>query len=130
MTLYNTTNAEITYNPNSNVLTQTIKGYLDSAALQAFQQELIRICRRNGISKIIADTKKQKVLKQEDMEWMISQVIPSLIQCKVRQFALVMPENPFGQLAVEKFTEAAAPLQVKIFPDYKSSHSWICSELN
>jgi hypothetical protein len=125
MTLYQSPNARITYDATNNVLTQTINGYLNTNSLREFQGELVKICSQKKISKIIADTKNQKVLKKEDMDWMIENVIPSLKSCNIKQFAILMPDNIFGQAAVETFAQAAGELEVKIFSDHSTLHTWI-----
>ena len=125
MEIYNTKDATITYHTENNVLVQTINDYLSSNSLREFQTEFINICQTLKVSKIISDTKQQKVIQIEDLEWMKYFVIPSMINSGVKYFAIVMPESTFGKLAMKSFADAANEITVKLFEDLLSAKEWI-----
>ena len=108
---------QISKHPNNN--------YLNSNALREYQTEFIKICQALKVSKIISDTKQQKVIQPEDLKWMKQFIIPGMINSGVEYLALVMPENPLGKIAMQSFAEAANEITVKLFEDLLSANEWI-----
>ena len=125
MEIYNTKDAVITYHTENNVLVQTINDYLNSNALREFYTEFVKICKTLKVSKIISDTKQQKIIQLEDLEWMKYFIIPETISSGVEYFAIVMPENTFGKLAMKSIAEAANEITVNLFEDLLSAKEWI-----
>ena len=125
MEIYNTKDAKITYHTENNILVQTINDYLNSNSLREFQTEFIKICDKLKVSKIISDAKQQKIIQHEDLEWMKYFIIPEMINNGVEYFAIVIPESPFGKLAMKSFADAANEITVKLFEDLLSAEEWI-----
>ena len=128
MEIYNTKDTSITYHTENNILVQTINDYLSSNALREFQTEFVKICQDLKVSKIISDAKQQKVIQFEDLEWMKYFVIPGMINSGVEYFAIVIPENPFGKLAMKSFAEAANEITVNLFEDLQSAKEWMLNQ--
>ncbi len=125
--IYKSPAASITYNATHNCILQTVNNYLHSEELKNFQTALIKFCKGNSPGRIIADTTKLKVIKSDDMEWLSNEVLPALSECGIRYFAIVMPNNPFGEMAVKLFIEASSDITMQIFEDLPSAQQWIRS---
>ncbi len=125
MEIYRSSSASIVYDEEHNCILQTIHNFLNSEELKRFQTRLIRFCDNKNASKIIADTTNLKAVRSDDMSWLSTEVLPALSNCGVRHFAIVMPENPFGEMAVRMFIEAASEIHMKVFNDLSLARQWI-----
>ena len=117
MEIYNTKDAKITYHTENNILVQTINDYLNSNSLREFYTEFVKICQDLKVSKIIFNTKNQKVIHFEDLEWMKYFVISAMVNSGVKHLAIVIPENPFGKLAMKSFADIIDEITVNLFED-------------
>ena len=128
MEIYKTKAASITYHSDQNYIKQTIHDFLPSQELTELQASLLKLCKTKTTDKIIADCANLKAVKPEDIKWMINAVLPQLTYCGIKYFAIVIPDNPFGQLAVKLFVEANSNIKMKIFNDLPTAQNWIYSE--
>lgn len=125
MNVYKSSTASITYNEDHNCITQTIDNFLHTEELKKFQTFLINYCKNKKASKIIADTTNLKVVKVSDINWMSSRVLPALSKCGVKYFAIVLPKDPFGEMAVRLLVESSSDITMEIFGDLSSAQQWI-----
>jgi len=124
MEIYKSTAASITYNAEHNCIVQKINSFFNSEELKNFQTDLIKFCEKRNVKRIIADTTNLKVVKADDMSWLSGHVLPSLSNYGVECFAVVMPNNPFGQVAIDTFVQASSKITIKVFEDLVSAKSW------
>ena len=125
MEIYKSNDATITYNNDHQCIHQTVKNFLHSDELKRFQTKLIDFCKTNHPKKVITDSSKLKVVKTNDLNWMSNEVLPALSRSGVQYFAIIMPDNPFGEMAVKMFVETSSDITMKIFNDLPSAQQWI-----
>jgi hypothetical protein len=125
MEVYKSSIASITYSEDHNCITQTIDSFLHTEELKKFQTSLIYYCKNKKASKIIADTTNLKVVRVDDVNWMTTRVVPVLAKCGVKHFAIVLPNDPFGEMAVKLFVESSSDINMEIFGDLPSAQKWI-----
>ncbi len=125
MEVYNSSAASISYNDEHQCVLQTINNFLHTEELKKFQNALINFCKLRNPKRIIADATNLKVVKADDLNWLSDEVLPSLSDSGVKYFAIVMPDNPFGEMAVKLFVDASEDIVMKIFDDLPSAQQWI-----
>ena len=52
-------------------------------------------------------------------------IVPNLIKSDIEYFAIVMPENTYGKIAVKYFADAINKITVNLFEDLLTAKEWI-----
>ncbi len=125
MILYSTSKVSIRLVEEQEYIEQSVKGFISSDELKTFQNELLGQCKQHKVEKILCDTRELKVVRSEDMAWMVSNIRPYLQQCGIRYFAIISPQNVFGQIAVNLFTESDGSMQIRLFETKEQAVVWL-----
>ena len=85
------------------------------------------ILEKNGAKKWLSDDRQNPVMKQEDMKWTSTVWRPRVIKAGWKYWAIILPEQIAGKMAMKKIVEEYADLgvMVRIFSDSDEALNWL-----
>jgi hypothetical protein len=116
---------ELKHDPALKCVVQTWKGYCESSEFRKAIVDTLTFFEQNNVSRIISDTRKQKVVKPEDTDWVATTVNPKLISNGLRKMAFILPEDVFASLSVDRFLKISNNFELGHFQDMEEAKSWI-----
>jgi hypothetical protein len=95
-----------------------------------FQEGLIKeakLLEKKEAIKILSDDRKNPIMKQEDMKWTAATLRPLYLKAGCKYWAIVLPEQVAGQMAMKKIIKEYADLGVaiEIFDDPDKALKWL-----
>ena len=125
MLIYDTSNVEISYDPNKQQVIQTWNEFVPSEIFREAIDKTVEFVANNSVSSIISDTLKQRAVKLEDSDYAAS-VVPILFESGLKAMAFVIPENIFTKMALKKFADVEKPNNdVQYFTNMDEAIEWV-----
>ena len=125
MMLYDSLEACIIHIERKEYAYVAVEGYLVTEKLMNFLDRLVFLCTKKTVKKIFFDTSKLSVVNKNDVIWIKEHVFPALSYCNIEKVAFLMPENPFGALALKALIIETKHATMKIFNSMEEAEKWI-----
>ena len=74
---------------------------------------------------IISDTRKHKVIRAADTDWVVKEINPQLIANGMQKMAFVLPQDQFAALSVDRFNKITDNFEIGNFDEMDSAKAWI-----
>ncbi len=103
----------------------TIEGFFNSEKLKDFSLKIIELCRTEKVSKLLFDSTKLTIIKLDDINWLLKNVIPDLKQQELQKVAFIMPENNFGFVSINRLLCTVDKDRVKLFESFEQAEEWL-----
>lgn len=124
--LYNSVNASVMYLKNREYIYIALEGFLNSESINGFNNALINGIKQSDAKKFLFDTSKINVIKSEEVQWLVNNIIPYLAKDRFSKIAFLKPENYFGNKSVESLSNALKDsISVKTFPNMEQAERWL-----
>jgi hypothetical protein len=103
------------------------RGFVSSSFLRQAITDALVLARQHRIRGWIADDRLLGPIRPADLEWIGTQVLPTLISIGVQRLARIEAADPMNKLLINKTQEDAQqafPLEIRVFTDLQEARRW------
>jgi hypothetical protein len=88
------------------------------------------LLRKHNATKWLSDDRKFPVQSPEDSQWGEAIWFPQTVEAGWKHWAIVMPQNPIGQISIKQLVKksAAGGVNTQIFTDVDEAMKWLESQ--
>lgn len=116
----------IEYSSGLKTLIQNWNGFSSSEEFRYAINVTLEFFKQNeSVENILSDTRKQKVVNSEDVEWVADTINPKLVENGLKKIAFIFPEDIYASLSVGHFIEKSHGFDIGYFDDLEKAKSWI-----
>ncbi|UII19945.1 hypothetical protein [Fulvivirga ligni] len=127
-----TENAVVKHEESLNALFVELKGYIPLETLKSVIEREYAMIKHYKLSKCLVDLRGIKVYAPGAQELVKTEWFPTVKSLGVKQVAIIIPEDIFGKLAMEKAHEEQTKTQDKStqnFKDIESAKEWLANDV-
>ena len=114
----------ITYSPDKQQLTQTWKGFADSASFRQGIDSSVRICQTENVSTLLSDTTQQNVVRQADAQY-AADAAREMTKSGVKALAFILSRDIFNKMTVKNLADQRPTENVRYFDSREEAESWL-----
>ena len=119
--------ATIEWIESGKIVRKTFNGFIYGEEMKnAFNAGLATLEQQQG-HKWLSDNRFVKVYKQEDSDWINEVWFPAVLKAGWKYWAVLEPEDYYGQLSMKKFTQTFAKqgLTLEVFTRMEDAIEWL-----
>jgi hypothetical protein len=115
------------YYPESKILHHQMHKFFFGQTFRDIMNTATDVFQKYGVQKWLADDTAVTAWTKEDQEWGSSDWFPRALKSGWRYWAIIMPQNTLGQLAVKRVAEkyAAHGIQTRTFSSVDEAKKWL-----
>jgi hypothetical protein len=125
--IFKNENISIWYHDDFKIIHHKFHKFTTGKILKESLNKELEAIRKYSVVKILSDDKENPIMKKEDMEWTASEWRPAVIKEGWKFWAIVLPEQTAGQMALKKIISeyAKTGVTVQAFTDSNAAFEWI-----
>ncbi|HAS45000.1 MAG TPA: hypothetical protein DCS93_31250 [Microscillaceae bacterium] len=121
--------ATIDYDQSKNTLMLTWHRFAQEDAFRSVMTKFYDLSTQLKVSKWLFDSRKQGLISSKDQKWTVSEVVNRKLDTTQIKTAVVMPENTFMKVSVNKITSEletqAADQNYQLFKSPEQALTWL-----
>lgn len=129
-TLYESSFVTVWYHPETKIVHHQIHKFVFGEEFKKFLWIGTEAIRKNHAQKWLSDDRSNTVVRQEDIDWGMTNWFPETLQAGWKYWAIVQPEKVIAQINMKKLVEdyAKAGMVAKFFSDPDEAMRWLESQ--
>jgi hypothetical protein len=130
MVYFENTHATIRWDEEDRIASIEWHGFADGEDYRRLLNMLLELLEQKSASRILADSRKAKVVTPADQEWVSSTWSPRANKAGLRSVALLVPESMVAKMSLERMRVrymASTGGRVQYFTDAEDAKKWLCS---
>ncbi|MGV3586963.1 MAG: STAS/SEC14 domain-containing protein [Adhaeribacter sp.] len=112
--------ATITYDPEWELGTARIEGFLNSQEFREIILVGVKLIAEYKPLRWLSDNSKMKVIRQLDQEWYLANALPQILQSSIRRNAIIVSEDIFNKMAVAQLIKRAGNLEDMVLQEFNN----------
>jgi hypothetical protein len=125
MIVFNSMEACIIYIESKHYAYMAIEGYLQTSKIKEFASKFAALCQERMVHFLIFDTSKIAAVKHNDLIWIVDNILPIIQNSSIKRTAFLIPENPFGEIALNSFLKKINSPNVEVFEKMELAEKWV-----
>ena len=119
--------ASVRWDPTSKLVQVEWEGWADSAEFGALLDAEIRALSEHHASRLLADCRRQKVLRPDDQERADKEWLPRALVAGLKRFAIVLPTSVLAAMNVQDRLDKvpSATLDIAYFEGVDEARAWL-----
>ena len=113
---------------SSQSIVGVFEGFLQTTEHQAIGNRVLDLARQSGTTKLVIDTTKLKVIKQETQQWIENDWFPRAMQQGIRFMAFVVPEDVLGKMSTQRVNQKSGGIEIQYVSSLMQAKSWITTK--
>jgi hypothetical protein len=128
--LYDSSSVTLWYHPEKKIVHHQIHKFVFGEEFQKFLLIGTEALKKNHAQKRLSDDRGNSVLRNEDLEWGVTNWFPHTVQAGWRYWAIVQPEKIMAQVTMQQLVEdyAKAGILARFFTDPSEAMKWLESQ--
>jgi hypothetical protein len=102
-----------------------IEGYLQTSKIKEFASKYATLCQKRMVHYTIFDASKITDIKHNDLIWIVGNILPIINNSSIKRIAFLIPENPFGEIALNSFFKKINSPNVEVFENMELAENWV-----
>lgn len=105
------------------------KGFISSPVLRQATREAVALAQQHCIAGWIADDRLLGPVRPSDLEWIVANVLPQLVEVGLQRFARMEAIDPMNKMLIGQVQETAQqqmPFELRSFTDIAEARAWAC----
>ena len=119
--------ASVSWDPTARLVLVEWEGWADSAEFAALLDAEVRALSEHRTSRLMADCRRQKVLRPEDQERADREWLPRALAAGLKRFAIVLPTSLLAAMNVQDRLGKvpSATLDIAYFEGVDEARAWL-----
>jgi hypothetical protein len=115
------------FHAESRIVHHQLKKFIPGSDFRELLSTGLELMIKHGAKKWLSDDRGYTVLKKEDSEWAIQVWSPRMVAAGWRYWAIVIPNDPIGQLSLRRFLRTYQERNVtgEIFTEPDAALTWL-----
>jgi hypothetical protein len=103
------------------------QGWADSTEFVALNEAGLRALMEHHGSRFLSDSRKMKVVRQSDQDWLSGDLFPRALAAGLRRVALIVPKSALAMTNVDRIADSvpATQLAVAYFATVEEAREWL-----